>query len=206
MEYTLYDAFDGILDYFAEVFSQFRNFFFGFEVEDSDMQPIIWFFFITVPILFAAFEALFDFILPTIFDLRPLGLRRLFVLRSDPLKVPVLKSYKTDFNSFRFIPFRFRFRSRLGSLQLSPEEAKKFNIMYQQKYNTTATPMQLKRFVLLEGKRYSYISGSTGLTSDNKVAASVKDASLLGKGVAGSIDDYKEYKHEKEEEERKKAV
>ena len=205
MDESLVDILYLIYDYFYEVLDQFRDFFLGIG-DDYNIYDVKFFILVTVPILFAAFEALFDFILPTFMDLRPMGIRRLFLIRSDPLKVPELKSYKTNFNSFRFIPFRSRFRNRLGSLHLTPEEAKKFNIMYQQKYNTTATPMQLKRFVLLEGKRYSYISGNTGLSSDNKVSASVKDASLLGKGVAGSIDDYKDYKHDKEEEERKKAV
>lgn len=205
MDDSLYDILYLIYDYFYEIIGDVREFIVGYG-DDSNIYDVKIFILVTVPILFAALEAIFDFILPTFMDLRPMGIKRLFLIRSDPLKVPELKSYKTDFNSFRFIPFRSRFRSRLGSLQLTPEESKKFNIMYQQKYNTTATPMQLKRFVLLEGKRYSYISGNTGLTSDNKVAASVKDASLLGKGVTGSLDVYKDYKYEKEEEECKKAV
>ena len=70
IENTFYDILDGISEYIYEIITQFRLFFFGLGVEDSEAQPYIWFFFLTVPIIFAALEVLFDFVLPTMFDLR----------------------------------------------------------------------------------------------------------------------------------------
>lgn len=203
---TLDDVFYYISDYFFSIISGFRDFFFGFDALDSNAIPYIRFFFLTVPIIFAAFEALFDWILPTLFNLQPMGFRRFFIMKSDtlkPFKSEVYKPIKVD----NVKPFRSaRFFSRYRKIELTPAEQRKFQLLYQQKYNCTATPMQLKRFAALESKNYSYISSFTGLSGDNKVSEAVKDTSLLGKGVSNSVNDYKEYREEKDAEERKKAV
>ena len=197
---TLDDVFYYISEYFNSIITEFRDFFFGFNALDYNAIAYIRFFFLAVPIIFAAFEALFDWILPTMFNLQPMGLRRFFVLRSDPLKVPEAKRYKFNFRPYRSIPFRTRYKS----IKLTPEEAKYYHLMYQQKYNTTATPMQLKRFIALEGKNYNYVSSKTGLTGD-KIKSSANGAASLGKGVSKNLRNYKEWhalhKYEKSREE-----
>lgn len=179
MEYTLYDAFDGIIEYITEVIYQFRIFFFGLDVVDSDMQPFIWFFFLTVPILFAAFEAIFDWLLPTFLDLRPMGVRRFFIPKLDSLKPMEVKSYKPvrseSFNSIRSAGFR----PVRNKQKLSAAELKHFQILYQQKYNCSASPMELRRFAYAEVKRYGYVPSYT-VFSYGGMQASVSGAMNLG--------------------------
>lgn len=197
MEYTLFDIFDSLYDWFIYIIQQFRRFFLGLTTIDRD---ITFFFFVSVPILFAVLEAIFDWILPTFFNLQPMGFRRFFIVKSDPLKVPEAKRYNFRFRTVRFIPFKSRYKS----VKLTPEEAKYYHLMYQHKYNTTATPMQLKRFIAFEGKNYNYVSSNTGLTGD-KIKSSVNGAASLGKGVSKNFRNYKEwhslYKYEKSREE-----
>lgn len=165
---TLDDVFYYISDYFFSIISGFRDFFFGFDALDSNAIPYIRFFFLTVPIIFAAFEALFDWILPTLFGLQPIGFRRFFIMKSDtlkPFKAEVYKPIKVD----TVRPFRF---ARYRKLDLSPADQKKFQLLYQQKYNCTATPMQLNKFVISEMKRYNYIGSNTGLSQKPVVRTS----------------------------------
>lgn len=85
-------------------------------------------------------------------------------MRSDslkPYKAEVYKPIKVD----SLKPLRSaRFFSRYRKLELTPSEQRKFQLLYQQKYNCTATPMQLNKFIISEMKRYNYIGSNTGLS------------------------------------------
>lgn len=202
MDYSLYDIFDSCYDWVITIIQQFRRFILGNTAIDRDIAV---FFFLSVPIIFAALEIIFDWLIPTFTNLEPMGIRRFFGIRFDGVKVPELKSY----NPVKSDKFRFTLRSRFklykSNMKLSPHELRHYQQLYQQRFNCTASPMQLKHFVISEGKHYNYGSGYTGLTADNKVTSSIKDSSLLGKGVSNNIGYYIDYKEEKEKEERRKA-
>ena len=114
MDDSVIDIIYGLRDYFYEVMYQFRLFLFGLNDSDSLLRQYKIWFFITIPLFFAAFEAIFDWLLPTFLDLRPMGVRRFFIPKLDSLKPIEAKSYKPvrseSFNSIRSAGFK-SFRS-----------------------------------------------------------------------------------------------
>ena len=164
MDDSVIDIIYGLRDYFYEVMYQFRLFLFGLNDSDFMLRQYKILFFITIPLFFAAFEAIFDWLLPTFLDLRPMGVRRFFIPKLDSLKPIEAKSYKPvrseSFNSIRSAGFK-SFRS---NQKLTAAELKHFQILYQQKYNCTASPLQLRRFIYSEIKSYQSLDYHTGLT------------------------------------------
>lgn len=164
MDESIYDIFSEFSSFFVTMIRGFRQLLF---LEDSSYY--MTFIFITVPILFAALEAIFDFIIPTFTDLRPMGIRRFFIPKAEALKCPEMKAYKpiraegfspVRFNGFNILKYR-KHRSEKFNTTFTPAEEKHYQFLYQQKYNTTASPLELRRFVYSEVKRYGYVPSYT---------------------------------------------
>ena len=145
MDESIYDIFTEITSFFSSMIRGFYRLIF-FE----DRSYYMTFIFITVPILFAALEAIFDFIIPTFTDLRPMGIRRFFIPRAEALKCPEIKLY-TPVKSDKSNILKY---NKFGSekFNISPSDQKRYQTLYQKKYNTTANPVELKRFIYLQRK------------------------------------------------------
>lgn len=163
MEYSVTDYFYELYDFFTGLLPSFRNFLVG-----SDSGSYKRFLFIAIPVLFAALEAIFDWIIPTFLDLQPLGLRRLVAPKLEAAKVPEIKLYKPVKSDIRFKPFR-----RLkNNVNFTAAELKHYQKIYQQRYNTTPHPYELTHFIIKEKKSFSHISRIGAFKQNAKAFAS----------------------------------
>lgn len=197
LDYDFEEIYDFIIEWFFQLIYGIRDMLFGLGNFGS-IREYCLFFFVTVPVIFASFEAIFDWILPTFFNLEPMGVRRFFIPRSEVLRVPELKQYRPITNSnFRYVRVGF-FKSRFNRVnfdKLDPIEFKKYQQLYQQKFNVTATPMELKRFIIMDKKNYNYLSGDTGLSQNRLVGFSYSFRDWLSDSISNMKSLYKDLKN-----------
>lgn len=186
-EYSISDVLYEFTDWLFSLLTSFRRF-----LLLNDTGGFKRFFFVAIPLFFALFEAIFDWLIPTFLDLRPMGIKRLFVGRFEKLKTPELKAYqpirmneyKSNFK-FKFDKFRFsKHKDIKNNLNFSTADTKKYILMYQQRYNTTPNPLQLKRFI--------YQDGNSNL-NQKKARDTVIGAADLAKGISKNMKKFAEW-------------